>query len=251
MSDWSRKMRANRSRVPAGRAPVVASGRRGAARGVSPVGLAGTLVVHAAAAGLLILGVRTPTHFPPVYAVNLVAAPAPRPNARPAPQAVERPAEEPPAPVKSSPPQRREPDPAPVRRPPPTPEKKEPAPRSQAAATPAPGETPGTGNDAVTIKTPGLTFPFPGYLENIVNQIYRRWDRPAGSRLRAEVSFLIMRDGSVKDVHFLTSSGNFSFDLSAQGAIEAAGNARAFGPLPDGYEADVLPVSFYFAPSGQ
>ena len=31
--------------------------------------------------------------------------------------------------------------------------------------------------------------------------------------------------------------------------IEAAGNSRAFGPLPDGWEADVLPVSFYFKPT--
>ena len=43
--------------------------------------------------------------------------------------------------------------------------------------TPAPGETPSTGSDVVTIKTPGLEFPYPEYLRNIVNQIYTRWDR--------------------------------------------------------------------------
>jgi len=218
--------------------------RRG---GPGAIGLAGTIVVHAAAVGFLLLGVRPPTTFPPVYAVNLVAAPAPRPEARPAPEAVERPVEPPPAPVKSTPPTK-EPAPAPVRTPPR--EQREPAPRSRTTAAPAQGETPGTGSDAVTIKTPGLTFPFPGYLENIINQVYRRWERPAGSRLRAEVSFLIKRDGSVHALQFLTSSGNFSFDLSAQGAIEAAGNSGAFGPLPEGYEADVLLVSFYFAPAG-
>jgi hypothetical protein len=47
----------------------------------------------------------------------------------------------------------------------------------------------------------------------------------------------------------VTRSGSFAFDLDAQGAVEAAGNARAFGPLPDGWEADVLPVSFYFKPT--
>ncbi len=41
-----------------------------------------------------------------------------------------------------------------------------------------------------------------------------------------------------------------SFDLSAQGAIESAANARAFGPLPDGWEADVLPILFFFEPRG-
>ena len=80
-------------------------------------------------------------------------------------------------------------------------------------------------------------------------QIYKRWERPvSNSPLRAEVSFLILKDGSVRDIHFVQRSGNFSFDLGAQGAIEAAGNAQAFGPLPDGYEADVLPVSFFFTP---
>ena len=39
------------------------------------------------------------------------------------------------------------------------------------------------------------------------------------------------------------------FDLEAQGAIEAAANANAFGPLPEGYPADVLPVSFFFDPA--
>jgi hypothetical protein len=33
--------------------------------------------------------------------------------------------------------------------------------------------------------------------------------------------------------------------------VEAAGERRAFGPLPDGYPADVLPVSFYFTPRSQ
>ncbi|HEV8124709.1 MAG TPA: TonB C-terminal domain-containing protein [Gemmatimonadales bacterium] len=218
--------------------------------GNATLGIAGTIVVHAAAIGLMWFTVKPATNFPPVYAVNLVAAPLPRPDTRPAPQAVERPADPtPPAvPTTTRKPVAETPRPAPPRTQAP-PEKREPAPRTQSPTPPAPGETPGTGTDAVTIKTPGLTFPYPGYLENIINQIYRRWDRPVGSRLRAEVTFLLMRDGSVRDLKFSTSSGNFSFDLSAQGAVEAAANAGAFGPLPDGYEADVLLVSFFFAPS--
>jgi outer membrane biosynthesis protein TonB len=62
------------------------------------------------------------------------------------------------------------------------------------------------------------------------------------------VFFMILRDGSVRDIRFTTPSGDFTFDLAAQGAIEAAANAGAFGPLPDGYPQDVLPVSFYFEP---
>jgi len=99
------------------------------------------------------------------------------------------------------------------------------------------------------VSIPGLEFPYPGYLRSIVEEVYRRWQRPVGNAaLRAEVSFLILRDGTVREIRLTRPSGSFSFDLSAQGAIEAAGSNRAFGPLPDGYPADVLPVSFYFTP---
>jgi protein TonB len=216
-------------------------------------GMAGTLVVHAAAALFLFSQVRTTTATPPVYAVNLVAAPAPTQRKRIAREAVPTPPQEKPAPVK--------PKPTPPPKTPPKPEPKPPAPAepdreapppTAAPVTPAEGETPSTGTDAVTIKTPGLEFPYPEYLRNIVNQIYQRWDREgARENSFAEISFMIRRDGSVHDIRFVTRSGSFAFDLSAQGAIEAAGNATAFGPLPDGWEADVLPVSFYFKPAEQ
>ena len=139
--------------------------------------------------------------------------------------------------------------PAPEPKPPPRETEREPPPKTAAPVTPAPGETPGTGTDVATIKTPGLQFPFPEYLRNIVTQVYRNWDRESARQNSfAEISFLILRDGSVRDIHFVTRSGSFSFDLGAQGAIEAAGNAGGFGPLPDGWDADVLPVSFYFKP---
>ncbi|MEO8294347.1 MAG: TonB C-terminal domain-containing protein [Gemmatimonadota bacterium] len=223
--------------------------RRLRIEGNATVGLAGTVLVHAFAIGLLFFTVKTAPNSPPVYAVNLVAAPLRTPDTRPAPEAVSRPVEEetptapPPKPLRTQP----KPAPLPVK-PAPSTVQREPAPRTRSTQAPAPGETPGTGTDALTVKTPGLTFPFPGYLENIYNQIYRRWERPIGSNLTAEVTFLIMRDGSIRDLRFSRSSGNFSFDLSAQGAVEAVGNAKAFGPLPDGFEADVLLVSFYFSP---
>ena len=44
-------------------------------------------------------------------------------------------------------------------------------------------------------------------------------------------------------------SGDYSFDLDAQGAVESAGNNRAFGPLPNGFSDDVLPVIFSFDPT--
>jgi outer membrane biosynthesis protein TonB len=80
-------------------------------------------------------------------------------------------------------------------------------------------------------------------------QVYRRWQRPSDNvMLKAEVLFFIHRDGSVSDVQFVKRSGNFAFDLEAQGAIEATANAGAFGRLPEGFPADLLPVSFFFNP---
>lgn len=227
--------------------------KRRESRGVT-AGVLGTTVLHAAAIGCLFVGVKARPVLPPAYAVELVAAPAaPPPIKRAPPEAIPTPPKEKPAPVKPPPPKpppKTPPKPEP--KPPPQPEPKEAPAKTRAPEPPLPGETPSTGTDVANVKTPGLEFPYPEYLRNIVAQVYRRWERPpGGAALRAEVSFLILRDGSVREIRFIQSSGNFAFDLDAQGAIEAAGNAKAFGPLPEGYPADVLPVSFYFTPRPQ
>jgi periplasmic protein TonB len=215
-------------------------------------GLVGTILVHAAAVGFLLATVKPSKASPPTYAVDLVAAPAPT-QKRLAREALPTPPpEEKPAPVKPTPPKptKMPAPPKPKTPPPPEEVKKEPPPKTASPATPAPGETPSTGSDVATIKTPGLAFPYPEYLRNIVTQVYQRWDRGSASQRNfAEISFLILKDGSVRDIHFVTRSGSFAFDLNAQGAVEAAGNNHAFGPLPDGWDADVLPVSFYFKPT--
>jgi outer membrane biosynthesis protein TonB len=82
-----------------------------------------------------------------------------------------------------------------------------------------------------------------------VAQVYRRWrPPPSNAQLEAEIFFLVHRDGSVTGIQFIRRSGAFAFDLEAQGAVEAAARAGAFGRLPTGYAADVLPVSFFFSP---
>lgn len=113
----------------------------------------------------------------------------------------------------------------------------------------APGATPGVGTDPTTVRTEGVEFPFPGYLRNLVAQVYRRWRPPStDAELQAEVFFFVHRDGSVTGLRFIRRSGSFAFDLEAQGAVEAAARVHAFGSLPGGYGADVLPVSFFFSP---
>ena len=227
-------------------------------------------VLHAAIATLLFntLKERKPVALPPMYRVEIVAAPAgeraigevrsgqarattpvtqpsasqssvkemPLPTAKPAPKTPARatPSEAKPKPVAKAG--------APAAKA---------APQAKTEAPKAGGGPVGDkGTDVATVRSDGIEFPFPGYLNNIVRQIALNFKpRNPGARLKAEVRFLIHRDGSVSDLTFIRRSGNFSFDLESQGAVEAASSARAFGPLPPGFPDDVLPVVFSFDPA--
>lgn len=193
--------------------------------------------------------------LPPVYKVDLVAAPAgprslgqlqsptapaPSPDA-PVPKSAEsKPAET--VPVKAPPP----------RRPPPVPATQVPNAAPAKANAPAPkaggGATGGQGTDVANLTTSGIEFPFPAYLTNIANQIIRNFERGSLPALSCDVSFQIRRDGSVSGIEIRRRSGSTLFDIEARGAVEAAGRSRSFGPLPDGFSDDVLPVIFTFTP---
>jgi len=174
-----------------------------------------------------------------MYAVELVAAPASRGAARPAPES--RSAPEPPVPTTR-------PKPAPAKSRAPTQAKAKPV-KTASPVTPLPGETPGTGSDIANVDLKGKAFPYPEYLRNLVAQIYRRWNHPSNNApLTSEIGFVILRDGTVKDIQVLASSHSFSFDQEARAAVDVAGAAKAFGPLPAGYPADYLQISFVFKP---
>jgi len=235
-------------------------------------GVAGSAALHVLAALTFVIagGAHARPRLPPVYRVNLIAAlgtpppagpaatpaPAPAPQPKPQPAAVRAQPRARAVPLK--PPSKSAPAvataPAAKRAPPPTraakPVSPVPAPSAAPSAGPVgnPNGSPG-GSDVATIKTEGVEFPFPVYLNNLEAQVYRRWQQPSSNaQLEAEVFFLLHRDGSVTGLQFIRRSGSFAFDLEAQGAIEAAARSGAFGPLPAGYGPDVLPVSFYFNP---
>jgi protein TonB len=225
------------------------------------LGIVGSGLLHASLVVALLLGARhpEPRRMLPAYRVDLVAAPraaAPEPSpaepAAPAPVPVP-PARPTPQPVRREPAARPAPAvPSPATRPP---SAAATAPATAAAQAPGPapggaeGAPGGAGADPATIRTEGVEFPFPGYLRNLVAQVYRRWQPPSGNaNLEAEILFLVHRDGSISGLRFVRRSGAFGFDLEAQGAVEAAARSNAFGPLPAGYGADVLPVSFFFSP---
>ena len=227
------------------------------AEGRSPLALPLTfsMLGHVAVFAALIF-VRTPAPkpMPPMYRVSIVAAP-PGPRAE---GVVAPPAATPPPPTAAPPPPRVQTPPkampmptkAPAKAVPPA----TPTPVPTAAPPKAParqaggGPTGDKGTDVATVRTEGVDFPFPGYLENIVRQIAKNFGEHRNTNVRAEVQFLIRRDGSVSAISFITRSGDYSFDLDAQGAVESAGNSRAFGPLPNGFPDDVLPVVFSFDP---
>jgi outer membrane biosynthesis protein TonB len=188
--------------------------------------------------------------LPPVYRINLVAAPA-GPRAIGQVQPAETPVPTTPTAVPQSV-ERLEKNPvrteAPTRRPtPPSATQVPNATRAQPNAV-APkaggGAKGGSGTDVANVETAGVDFPFPAYLQNIVNQIGANFEHSDPRPWSVDLAFRVMRDGRVVDIEVRRPSGNRIFDIAARGAVEAAGRSRAFGPLPDGFGDDVLPVIF-------
>jgi protein TonB len=178
--------------------------------------------------------------------------------------------EAPPAPAKPAP----EPAPAPppkVLKPPravpkpdalPEPDSRRRAPRRQepeTRATPVePSTTPGTGSAAAT---PGLAFGPSGpgvpngtdtggdwYMAGVQQKIWLVWNQQikAGFTQPVAVTFTIVADGGVEDVHVSQSSGAALLDMAAQRAIL---NAAPFGPLPREYGTNRKTIQAIFRPT--
>jgi outer membrane biosynthesis protein TonB len=178
------------------------------------------------------------------FRVTLISPPPrvqgpPEPVVTTTPVAVE-PEPEPPKP---------EPKPEPVKEPPrtqaprPKPVEKKPDPTPPKGPDPKPAPVAG---ENILLEQDGRDFQYPEYLENIAIQInrYFRWNGPAD--LEAEVIFYILRNGSVGGIKVLRKSGNFRFDLQTAEALDEIGRARAFGPLPEGWQRDRLYISYTF-----
>jgi len=231
--------------------------------------LSAALHIALAAAFVVWKGMAPPGR-PPVYRVSLIGAPGlkrqagvvgqqptvPEPAATPAkaPAAAERPPEtvkEPALPKKSA----AKPVPKPVVATPNSAKDKPAVPKDASKAVSKPsapvagsGDLKARGTDVTTMVQQGIDFPFPGYLNNIIRRLVIEFGDQKNTNLTAEFSFLIHRDGGVSEITLLKGSGRTAFDREARGAIEAVGNARQFGPLPAGYNDDVLPVYYTFAP---
>jgi len=216
-----------------------------------------SVVLHALVGTLFFVARQSPrAPVAPTYRVNLIAAP---PAARqigvvqPAapPAVVTPPAPTPPSRATPEPERMKTPSKVPPLRTPKTatPNVAQPvAPPKVAVPAPTAGGGPvgGRGADVANVKVDGIDFPYPMYLQNVVRQIALQFKPKPGSALQAEVAFLIRRDGTIAGARLTRRSGLFSFDQDALAAVELA--SRAFGPLPQGFSDDVLPVIFSFDP---
>jgi protein TonB len=225
-------------------------------------GVLASVAVHAGVFALMLWWAGRPEPVrPPVYRVELVGQLGPRQtgveqSTTPAAQApdvagAEHVPEEKAAPVKSK-------AKAPVATPKATPSPvrskkggtKTAAPTTKATAAPraGAGATGGTkGADVVNVKTGGIDFPYPGYLSNITRQVALNWNpSTVSAALVSEVKFTIRRDGTVVGIEVTKRSGDRLYDVDAMGAVEAVGSTKGFGPLPTGWNDDVLVVYFTF-----
>src|SRR5262245_20448514 len=192
-------------------------------------------------------------------------SPKPRTTPPPPPEASTKPPEPPaPAPTRASVPSDKPPKPPPPARahepaPAPSHERLE-EPASDEASpgaggTGKPGAAPGPAGPATGAEAGGVggtsfgegDFRFGWYQSAIESKLQAAWRRPMASGTEtqtATVSFVILRNGAVKDVQIVTPSGNSALDLSTMRAVY---DATPLPPLPRGWSGDSVHVSIEFS----
>ena len=93
----------------------------------------------------------------------------------------------------------------------------------------------------------GEGFRYGWYRTALEAKLRSSWRKPlatAGVTQTATVSFVILRNGTVKDVRVVTASGNPTMDLSAMRAVY---DAAPLPPLPRGWSGDSVHVSMEFS----
>lgn len=128
---------------------------------------------------------------------------------------------------------------------------------------PATGERVVAGSSAVETgaegQSPGLTFGGGGasalvdsdfcckwYLEEVVQRIQRSWRKDIGTRGDTIIQFTIMRDGTVREVRQMQSSGTAMLDIEARRALESA----LLNPIPRQVQEDQIVIRLTFPYGG-
>lgn len=177
-----------------------------------------------------------PVRLVPMQRLGRVDAP---PQRRPEPKPPERkPQPPPPEPTPQKPePQRPEPE-KPQEPPPPT--EPEPAPDPGRLGSPE-GDPLGSSAFGARISGVDPSFTHDSYLIRMLARIESEWRRPSvqGS-VEAVLHFVIEKDGTVRDLRVVETSGHRPFDLAAVRAVQ---NASPLPPLPRSYRKDSLGVN--------
>jgi protein TonB len=228
-----------------------------------PGGLLVSLVVHFVLAGVAVAGPLLFPAKPIIRVAEAFAVPLPRGNPAPAnPATAPDPKTEAPAPAV---------EPPKVLKPP----KDEPRPSTKAVpeldprkthkktATPEPPRAPAAGSEAKSTggATPGLALGPSGpgvpdgtdsggdwYLAGVQQKIWMIWHQQikSGFTQPVAVTFTILADGTVAEVHVTQSSGASLLDLAAQRAIYSA---APFAPLPRSYDTTRKTIQAVFRPT--
>lgn len=225
--------------------------------------LAGSAAVHLVAVVVAFLS-QAGFHSRPefvTYRIELVSPPPtvvgePEPEPVQEELVVETPEPEPePEPEETPPPPEPEPSPREEETPPPDTDVRQPEPEPAERETPprSPDAEPSRerSGEGINVRLEGLRRDYPAYYENIIRQIQRcfRW-RGSGNPT-ATVQFTVDREGGVSELRFVRRSGDPAFDFEAMGAVECAGTGARFGPLPEEFPYDLLPIEFTFEPRGR
>jgi len=117
----------------------------------------------------------------------------------------------------------------------------------QAAVSPLFAQTPGSGGVGVGTGAPFGTR-FGAYAMLLSERVAQRWRTDSvDARIRslppAIVTYEIQRNGTVRNVRVVQSSGNALLDNSAERAIY---EAAPFPPLPAGYQGNSAVIEFWF-----
>jgi TonB family protein len=123
-------------------------------------------------------------------------------------------------------------------------------PQAPTPHTPLPTpQAPGVvGGKDIPIGSAGVTgiegdFPYTIYVDRMKTLIGQRWLRPQGATGTTTVSFVIDRDGTIRDAKNEIPSGNGTFDRAA---LRAVLEASPLPPLPFGYNGTYLGVHLTF-----
>lgn len=87
-------------------------------------------------------------------------------------------------------------------------------------------------------------FRYAYYVDRMAAMIRSQWTRPpVGSGIEVAIHFIVERNGAVREVEIVRTSGSAAFDLAGRRAVESA---APLPPLPKGYAGDTLGVTLLF-----